>query len=453
MSSDWNSPIHPSGVQETNIRLPANFTPSQYSVLVGRGKVRNDAMGNRRLKVLVGSFLNEYAQAARIEKSIIVSKIIDIVNDACPKGGGFVKFEGGVWWQVANNLARDRVGSLLRNALHDQYKSSSKSKRARRLERTSSSNTTGKKKAPPAAASPGVAETESSAVSSTTQGAVHNHQHLGIFASRNTTMTLDDPISLPSSTASSLSSTYQEGQLTKIGFAAAQRRRLPSQAGYLKHASEMHRSNDPTRRDMSHIVANANLKTKPDDMDQNPEWPTFEGDPMQKHGRPIILRPTASSTVDADPNIAFQLQQIQQLQHLQSYRRELHQQHFQLQQQLEQVQRGHHQNDQQPYLESSLSAGNQLEFNDTAMRFDEPTTHRMEFPRHPHSTELTLISSSLASPSSSASANISGRLVPINVASSLDMADISSSCNGTIIPTAKRRPDYVSPEDFDGSSG
>ena len=113
--------------------LPDNFEPSPYSVLIGRGKACTEATGNKRLKVIVSTFLDEYSQAAesRIEKTIIVSKIIDMVRDATPRGA-FIKQEDGIWWEVSDHVARERVGSMLRDMLHEQYRSSSKSKLAKR---------------------------------------------------------------------------------------------------------------------------------------------------------------------------------------------------------------------------------------------------------------------------------------------------------------------------------
>jgi len=119
-------------VREDKTRLPLNFVPSSYSVLIGRGKMCADAVGNRRLKVIVSRYLEEYSNASsRTEKSAIVSRIVDIVQDACPQGA-FIKYEDGQWWEVSDNAARERVGSLLRDELHDTYKSSSKAKQAKR---------------------------------------------------------------------------------------------------------------------------------------------------------------------------------------------------------------------------------------------------------------------------------------------------------------------------------
>ncbi|KAL3924660.1 MAG: hypothetical protein SGILL_000912 [Bacillariaceae sp.] len=119
--------------REQKTRLPDDFEPSPYSVLIGRGKSCTEATGNKRLRVIVSTFLEEYTNAvdSRIEKSIIVSKIVDMVRDACPQGG-FVKQEDGAWFEVSDHVARERVGSMLRDMLHQQYRSSSKSKLERR---------------------------------------------------------------------------------------------------------------------------------------------------------------------------------------------------------------------------------------------------------------------------------------------------------------------------------
>lgn len=114
--------------------LPVNFIPSHYSVICGRGKACTDAVGNRRLKVTASIFLEKYSKAStKEEKSMIVTEIMDIVEDACPDEiGAFIRYDKGRWWVVDHMAAREKVGALLRDCLHTKYRSSTKSKLARK---------------------------------------------------------------------------------------------------------------------------------------------------------------------------------------------------------------------------------------------------------------------------------------------------------------------------------
>jgi hypothetical protein len=88
-SSKWSH--QNSQAREEKTRLPDNFTPSPYAVLIRRGKACAEAIGNKRLKVIVSTYLNEYLNAPnRISCSIIVSKIVDIFREA-HLVGSFVK--------------------------------------------------------------------------------------------------------------------------------------------------------------------------------------------------------------------------------------------------------------------------------------------------------------------------------------------------------------------------
>jgi hypothetical protein len=171
----FNPPIPPPSnnsnhSRDVKFQLPLDFSPSPYSVLVGRGKVCTEATGNKRLKVLVSTFLDDYSKSSsRVEKSITVSKIIDMVREACPVGA-FIKREKGVWWEVSDCVARERVGAMLRDSLHEQYKSSSKSKHARRKSCKSSS---GDARVEPPVAKQNKGSKQLSLVTSTGEGPIH----------------------------------------------------------------------------------------------------------------------------------------------------------------------------------------------------------------------------------------------------------------------------------------
>jgi hypothetical protein len=113
-------------------RLPASFKPHPYTVVIGRGKERVMAVGNRRLRILVELKLENYIQAkSRQHKSIIVASILESVQHACPEGA-FVRFDGRYWWELEDSTAREKIGSVFRDCLGSHYKSSTKAKMAKR---------------------------------------------------------------------------------------------------------------------------------------------------------------------------------------------------------------------------------------------------------------------------------------------------------------------------------
>jgi hypothetical protein len=113
--------------------LSPSFTPNHYSVLCGRGKNCFGSIGNRRFRVTVSMFLERYTAAnSKLVRSIMVSDIIDTIRSA---GGGFVKFDGGRWWEMSDAVAREKVGAYIRDCLHTKYTSAAKSKMARRRAR------------------------------------------------------------------------------------------------------------------------------------------------------------------------------------------------------------------------------------------------------------------------------------------------------------------------------
>ena len=118
--------------------LPEDFVPLPYSVICGRGRSCAESVGNRRLLVICQLFIPKYARASKKEeKSVIVSDILQIVRGACPSPKhAFVKLDkaSGRWFPVETLIAREKIGTVLRDCLHSKYKSSTKSKLAKRRE-------------------------------------------------------------------------------------------------------------------------------------------------------------------------------------------------------------------------------------------------------------------------------------------------------------------------------
>ena len=84
------------------------------------------------------SKLEKYSAASsRPEKSEILSSIVAEVRLNSPQGG-FVKQDtaSGKWFEVGDFLAREKTSQAFRDALHENYRSSKKSKHEKRRQRT-----------------------------------------------------------------------------------------------------------------------------------------------------------------------------------------------------------------------------------------------------------------------------------------------------------------------------
>jgi len=114
--------------------LPPQFYPSDNDVLVGRGKTCFNHVGNQRFRLLVNSHLDRYANTkSKLEKSSILKRVVDEVRSRSPSGG-FVKkdLKTNRWYEVGDFLAREKTSQCFRDALHERYRSSTKSKKQRR---------------------------------------------------------------------------------------------------------------------------------------------------------------------------------------------------------------------------------------------------------------------------------------------------------------------------------
>lgn len=113
--------------------LSENFKPLPDTVIIGKGHLPAKASGNKRLRALVEGLVDGYSNAKyRRDKTGIVLKILHSVQEACPEGAFVKKFDGQRWWEVSDSKAREKIASSFRDCLHDQYKSSTKNKMAKR---------------------------------------------------------------------------------------------------------------------------------------------------------------------------------------------------------------------------------------------------------------------------------------------------------------------------------
>jgi hypothetical protein len=111
--------------------LPHTFTPGNFDVICARGIQARNHMGNRLFRRKIKESAKVYGKAdSKVLKSLVVSTVINWIRKLSPDGG-FVKQVNGVWYEVGEDYAREKIGQGLREKNHHQYKSTTKAKRCR----------------------------------------------------------------------------------------------------------------------------------------------------------------------------------------------------------------------------------------------------------------------------------------------------------------------------------
>ena len=82
---------------EEMIPLGADFIPGPRHVICAKGQAPKEHEGNRMLRSMIRSKLQEYADCKeKLDRSYIVSQIINTVR----RGGGFVRKVNGQWFDI-----------------------------------------------------------------------------------------------------------------------------------------------------------------------------------------------------------------------------------------------------------------------------------------------------------------------------------------------------------------
>lgn len=119
--------------RRTEVLLPFDFQPCPNTVIIGKGKLSMQSIGNRRLRIMVKNRLQDYRKAtSKLEKSTIVTSILSAIEKDCPSHGAFVSHDGLNFREATEHQAREKIASSFRNLLSEKYKSSSKNKVAQR---------------------------------------------------------------------------------------------------------------------------------------------------------------------------------------------------------------------------------------------------------------------------------------------------------------------------------
>ena len=92
---------------------PLGREPGPTDVICARGKRALNHEGNRRFRQLVEHHMEAYSQAStKMEKSLLVSQIIDSIRYAEPPGGFLRERDDQArsWYEVGDAVAREKVG-------------------------------------------------------------------------------------------------------------------------------------------------------------------------------------------------------------------------------------------------------------------------------------------------------------------------------------------------------
>lgn len=132
MAPNYNAYNHPNKKRA----LHPLFQPGPLDVICARGKTAYDHEGNCRFRALVNLHKESYATVStcKYQKSKIVTEIVNTVRQASPHGG-FVKLVNGVYYEVGDRAAKEKIGQTFRDLLHTKYTSSTKAKARARVER------------------------------------------------------------------------------------------------------------------------------------------------------------------------------------------------------------------------------------------------------------------------------------------------------------------------------
>lgn len=119
-------------VARKRVRLPLNFRPGPLDIICAKGSMAYSHSGNRWFRHFIEQELPKYIDAhTRLEKSAVVSETLASIRMATPNGG-FVRQIEGVYYEIGDIKAREKISQGFRDLLHHQYRSSTKAKSERR---------------------------------------------------------------------------------------------------------------------------------------------------------------------------------------------------------------------------------------------------------------------------------------------------------------------------------
>ena len=91
--------------------------PGPFDVLLGRGRLIQEHLGNLRYRQMIDEHKDQYDSASKLEKTNIAKKVVQLVQAS---QGRFLKRDegedgGGFWIEVDDETAREKVSHSFRN--------------------------------------------------------------------------------------------------------------------------------------------------------------------------------------------------------------------------------------------------------------------------------------------------------------------------------------------------
>jgi hypothetical protein len=103
------------------IPLPSDYTPHRFDVLCAKGREAKNHSGNVHYRRLIKQALPRYSKACcKLDKTIIVSEIVDKVQSSSPLGG-FIRREKLGNKKNNNNNNNNKDGDVNNTATRFQY--------------------------------------------------------------------------------------------------------------------------------------------------------------------------------------------------------------------------------------------------------------------------------------------------------------------------------------------
>jgi hypothetical protein len=108
-------------------------TPGNNDVLMGRGRMCQDHVGNLRLRFWVDQYREKYEACDKKEKTAIAGEVIKLVQE---RKGRFLKADGAGWVQMDELTARNKVSSCFRSCRKLDKRSEGRGKEKEKKEKT-----------------------------------------------------------------------------------------------------------------------------------------------------------------------------------------------------------------------------------------------------------------------------------------------------------------------------